>query len=830
MWLRLLILVFGATLFATSAILSTFMAGLAAGAYLGGRLMDRAERVHPLRAYGWIELGIAAYAAAVPWLLELWTPVYGLLWQAGAQERFVLFSVAKFAGAALVLLPPTMLMGASLPVLARQVTDDPAGIGARVGTLYAANTFGAVAGTCLAGFFLLPHLGLQRSLHVTLAVNAAVGLAALGLARRVAPAPGWGTPEARVAPPPGRHDLLARWGVVAFGLSGFVAMALEVAWTRGLALVFGSSVYAFSLMLVVFLVGLAAGSAFAAAWLRRAPVERARRCLIGALATAGLAAYATSFVFEVLPRLFAQAYFAWQPGPTAWWLIQLGLAGLVMLPATLAFGTVFPAVLQIYGRDLDRVSGSVGTVYAANTVGTIAGAAASGFVLIPAIGVRDTLVAVAALEVALGLVLLLVAPPARSRRLSTPAVALAAALACVLLVRPPWNPLLMNSGVYMNLQDLPEGSGWEDFRSYTMESTVPVYVRDGLTATVFVGDQPAYDNRFLSVNGKVEASTRADMETQLLCAHLPLLLVPNPRDVMIVGLASGITAGAAATHPVETIRVVEIEPAVIPAARLFAKHNGNVLEDPRVTVSVNDARNELQFSPRTYDAIVSEPSNPWMTVAANLFTEEFFRLSRARLRPGGIHSQWVQTYYLPPEDLRSVVAAFRAAYPHVFAFSTMDGVDLLLLGSDRPFLLDLERMRRRMQELRVRLDLARIGVRKPEDLLPLLALGPDGVDRLVAGAERNTDDSAKVEFSAARAIYTDTVELNRAFLQRFRGDPLRWASAAAGPAALRLELARGLLAREREAEARQVLEPLLQGEVGEQARALLEKLRFATTP
>jgi spermidine synthase len=177
-----------------------------------------------------------------------------------------------------------------------------------------------------------------------------------------------------------------------------------------------------------------------------------------------------------------------------------------------------------------------------------------------------------------------------------------------------------------------------------------VVVKEGLTASVMVAEQPSVNNLFLAVNGKVEASTAGDMETQLMCAHLPLLLHPAPRDVLVIGLASGITAGAVATHPVRSIRVAQIEAAMIPAARRFDSVNGGVLNDPRLRLTINDARNELTFSPRRYDVVVSEPSNPWMTVASNLFTEEFFRLARERLHPAGIFSQWIQTYGLATED------------------------------------------------------------------------------------------------------------------------------------------------------------------------------------
>jgi len=819
-WLRKLVLIFGSTLFATSAILSTFMGGLALGAFAAGRMLDRLA-VRPLLVYGILEIAIGIYAVAVPWLLDGLTPACKALWEAGASSSFLVLSAGKFAFIAVVLLPPTVLMGASLPVLARHVADDPLRIGGKVGTLYAANTFGAVAGTFLAGFVAIPAIGVRSTVLSTAALNLALGLAACAVARGAAAGPETPGEAAARVPAPGRMRL----ALLAFGVSGFGALALEVAWTRGLGLVFGSSVYAFSSMLIAFLAGLAAGSATFSALLRRRPGIDPASLLALLLASAGALAYATAFAFERLPLIFAQAYFAWRPSPEGWFAIQLALSLMVMFPATVALGGIFPAVLQLHARSLDRVSASVGTVYAANTLGTIFGAAAAGFLLVPRLGVRNTVIAIAAAEVALGLVVAgAVMTAGRASRVALMAPMILA-LIVIVSFRPGWDVLLMNSGVYVNLQDLPADSTWRDFRAYTQHNTVALYAQEGLTATVLVADQPAYANRYLAVNGKVEASTTADMETQLMAAHLPLLLHPDPADVLIIGLASGITVGAAASHPVESIRVVEVERAMIPAARLFSEWNGHAMEDPRVEISINDARNDLEFRPESYDVIASEPSNPWMTVASNLFTEEFFALARTRLRPDGIFCQWLQTYYLPTEDMRSIIAAFRSAFPHVLLFETFEGTDLLLLGSGRPLALDLARMDTRIAELKVRMDLARIDIGSAADVLPLFRLGSAEVDRAIEGAPRNTDDNARVEFSAPRALYSDTLGGNVAYLERFAVHPLAYI--AAGPDSpedldrLRLDLALAWARRGDMKRASAEAERLPDGPLREQARAVL---------
>ncbi|HXV75679.1 MAG TPA: fused MFS/spermidine synthase [Candidatus Polarisedimenticolaceae bacterium] len=769
LWLRQLILIFGSTQFATSTILSTFMGGLALGAFLVGRRLS-GRGIRPLGIYGALEIGIGLYALLVPTLLGALSPIYRALWQAGASESFVVLSLGKFVGIAAILLPPTVLMGASLPVLARQVADDPDRIGGKVGLLYAVNTFGAVLGTFVAGFVAIPGIGMQRTLWVTAAVNVALGLAAIALVRRypaVVVSRGRSPVAGRAAPSGGMRLVL-----LAFALSGFGALVLEVAWTRVLALVMGSSVYAFALMLLAFLIGLAAGGAVFSAVLRRLPALDPAVLLAALLGAAGVLAFATAFAFNALPRLFGEIYFAFHPGPTGWFAVQLVFGLMIMFPATFALGGIFPAVLQLHARSLDHVTSSVGTVYAANTAGTIVGAAAAGFLLLPTLGVLRTVVAVAILEIVLGMVVAIVMVRGSTRRRTVLAAPIGIALVLMVLFAPNWDVRMMNSGVYMNLFDVSDEQGWASFERMVYENNRVVYAAEGITATVFVADQPEFDNRYLSVNGKIEASTVADLETQLMCAHLPLLLHDEPRDVLIVGLASGITVGAAAAHPVDSIRVVEIEKAMIPAARLFAESNNRVLDDGRVSLSINDARNELEFSSTTYDVIISEPSNPWMTVAANLFTEEFFRMARTRVRPGGVFSQWIQTYYLPADDLRSIIAAFRAAFPNVMLFETIDGIDLLLLGSDDPLELDLDALAGRMTELDVKMDLARVGMRHPIDVVSMFRLGTGEIDALTAGAPRNTDDNARVEFSAPKTLGVSTVVENLEMIRAHRADPL----------------------------------------------------------
>jgi len=269
---------------------------------------------------------------------------------------------------------------------------------------------------------------------------------------------------------------------------------------------------------------------------------------------------------------------------------------------------------------------------------------------------------------------------------------------------------------------------------------------------------------------------------------------------LIIGLGSGISASAVAAHPIAEIHVIEVEEKIVPAARLFVDANDDVLEDPRLTLTIRDARDALRLDPRRYDVIVSQPSNPWMTVASNLFTREFFAEARTRLEPGGVFCQWVQMYCLRPSDLRSILAAFRASFPNVLVFGTLGGIDLVVIGSDEPLRFDPDALDARMKELRVKMSLARVGARDPRDLLALLRVGDRELDAMLAGAPVNTDDNGRVEFSAPKALYLETIDANTRMLLHAASDPVDYLSGSPLPAddrdRVRLELARRLLDRD----------------------------------
>lgn len=757
LWTRALSLVFGHTIFAVTTVLAAFMLGLSLGSAILGRLAHRAGS--PLRLYAALEGGIAVSALAVPSLVDAVAPLtHGLV---AAEASTLTVSLTQFCLVLPILLPPTVLMGGTLPVLVRVTGEGTETLDVRAGSLYAANTLGAVAGVAAAGFVLLPALGNRGAGRLAVTANLALAGIAWGLSRRPRLGARVARPD-RPLPPERNVPPSTRWAALAaLTTSGAIAMAGETAWVRALSLVIGSSTYAFTAMLLAYLLGIGLGSA---AYTARAPRPTLR--LLGGiqLGAAGGGALAL-LAFRRMPDLFLWG-FALSDAPAAVQALQVGLCILTLLPSTLALGATFPCAVALAARPGEEAAGAVGRPYALNTLGAIAGTVLAGFIAIPTLATEGTLRAAVAASATIAVLLLAwdrwgassSAPGERSpdpawRRAAAGLGAVALGVAAIAL--PAWDRRLLTSGVaiygetYLNTPGgLPAFLAGERL----------LYYRDGLSATVSVHANPR--GRFLRINGKTDAST-GDMPTQLMLGHLPLLLHPAPRQVFVLGLASGTTAGAVLQHPVRRVDVVEIEPAMVEAAGFFARENREALRDARLHLHIADARQFLLATPTQYDVIIAEPSNPWIGGMASLFTKEFFALARSRLRPGGLMLQWVHGYGLAPEDLRMIVRSFRAVFP----FTTLWGparADYLLLGAPGPLQLDLATLGERVAgSPGLRQDLESIGFGIPEALLADFLLGETDLARYAGEGSLNTDDRLPLEFSAPLSLYRETVAENR---------------------------------------------------------------------
>jgi len=787
-WMRELQLVFGTSTFAISTLLASFMAGLAAGGFAISRHADRIRR--PLAVYGFLELGIGLYALIFPVLLAAVTPSYLEAWRA-MEPGPVLFGFVQFSLVGVLLLLPTAAMGATLPLLAGFATHRLGAAGDRIGTLYAVNTFGAVAGIGLCGFLLLPQMGISTTTTIAAAANLLLGLAALSLDR-------WASGSDRTVKDD-LHIATARTPVivavyVAIGLAGFSALVYEVGWTRLLALMLGGSAYAFSVMLIAFLVGIALGGKLGGPYADRILRAGGRPRILYAFAVIEICiatlAYATMYFYPDLPfwyvRLFDQ--FGVTERPDAVWWVSLLLAGLVMTPPAVLMGMHFPVAARAVVGHRKKLGRPVGIVYGVNALGGAVGAFLAGFVLLPKLGMQGTIfVAAAGGLVAAGVLVLNATQTKRWRWALVSPIALAGLAFLFVTQRPPWNPLLMTAGMYHYVSKLEDHSR-EAILRYSVDLYDLVFYEEGLSSVVTVAQNAGTPDRWLAINGKVDASTTDDMPTQVLLSLLPMQFVEPAADVLVIGLASGVTAGAASlVRGVERLQIVELEPAVGRAARYFDDWNHDVLLDPRVELVHNDGRNHLLLAePGSYDVIVSEPSNPWISGVANLFTREFLELGKSRLRPDGVWSQWVPIYGMDSRDLQSLLGTFAAVYPHVIVYATIENADLVLIGSDKPLRPSEQVAKRLLDQPAVAAELRRVDIDSAVDLISLFFMDRAGVVTMSEGTPLNTDDNMNIEYSTSRKLQMEKGRENYAFLlERARlpamslgDDPDKWAGLA----------------------------------------------------
>ncbi len=725
-WMRQFSIVFGTSELAVATVLSAYMAGLAGGAAIAGRLVDRIKR--PVLVYGVLEAAIALSALAVPLLLALANFLYvGVLGDQPepADASGLGQSIFYLCVAFVVLAIPTGCMGATLPMLTKYVVRTESQIGPRVGLLYAMNTAGAVAGTVTAGFLLLPALGLSGTVWVGVAVNAIVFVIAARIARSIKPAPP--TPSevpSSVEQPSSSEEgfsLLGRsWILPLMLLSGANTFAYEVLWTRLLGHILGGSIAAFATMLASFLSGIAIGSAIAA----RFATSRQRSLSAFVLIQLGIAATSIA-IYELMPLLLPDV---------------MGLSGnaflaiAILLPATLFVGATFPFAVRILAQDERDAAQSSARVYAWNTVGAIVGAAVAGFVIIPWLRYEGAVQLAVTINVALALAASLLI-----LRKQVPA-AITSALALVLIIFL-YNPLLPEE--ILRTSPISSGRGG-DIRYYEV----------GRSATVLVLEEDGFLN--LRTNGLPEASTNLEgappyQHNQQMLSTVPVLARPDTREMLIIGFGAGV-AVEGVPPSVESIDVIELEPKVIDANRLIGPERAiDPLQDSRVNVIINDARSALALTSKRYDAIVSQPSHPWTAGASHLYTREFMELTREHLNPGGVFLQWMNSQFVTESLLRSLCATLLDVYPYVRVYQWQPEI-LFFLGSDEPIDPELELVRTGRPLRDDPLHYLQKGVGSVEDLLIALAMDQENFETFASGAPILTDDFNRMATESAIAM------------------------------------------------------------------------------
>ncbi len=764
-WIRVLYHTFGSTIQSVATVVAAYMGGLGLGAWWLGSRADRHTR--PAALYGWIEIAVGVYAILSPLILGLAHWIY--IGVAGALGLGGAPSVAlRFGLAALVLLVPTTMMGATLPILTRAFMGaDRERLKPELGRLYGINTLGAMVGTGLAGFVLIEHVGIRLSLWATAAVNIGLGLAAIALSRPLAPLAAT-PPRPKDAETDPRAATLRRAALILLALTAFASLLDEIAWTRVLVMIVGGSTYAFTLILLVFLLGIGIGSEIVA---RRstAPADTAVNAGLAQSLTA-LGAAVLFLVFNALAVFIISVFQVQYLQAGTRLLLMGGVVGLVVLVPAIGMGMTFPLLADLAaGRDRARAA-DVGLAYGLNTIGSIAGTVLTGFVLVVVLGTATTLRlgllinAGAAIALAMLAVRGLIYGSPEHQRLRPRAlvtVVLASLALGAAVGAPTWSSRLIDLGPTIYARTPMNAAELEAFLSHRGNRQLDY--REGRNITVSVWENER--SRSLKVSGKTDASDYGDMDTQIMAGLAPVAARPGARSAFVVGFGSGVTAGVLARVPgMEQVRVVELEPAVLQMGHYFRHVNQDVLSRPNVRVVVDDARSALQLTRDRFDVIVSEPSNPWLAGVATLYTPEFFRIARSRLNDDGVFCQWVQLYQLPLPVLAGIVRSIREVFPHVEVWFG-NPVDVIVLASARPIHYDPAWLARLLGPGAPLADDGRdwLGLRTPADHFGRYLLGDSGVARLVMRAGlTHTDDRPELEFVAARR-FLESQDLSGSF-------------------------------------------------------------------
>jgi spermidine synthase len=787
LWIKALGLIFGHTAYAVATVLAVFMGGLAAGSEWLGQWSE--SRPQPLATYGWLELAVAGSGAVSLAGIAGVRVIYHLLSFDHSSAMWLL--VIRFFGACAVLFVPTFLMGGTLPMLVRALERRSAELGQRFARLYWVNTTGAVVGTLSAGFVFLPNLGMRATLGIAVILNVSAGLIALRLARKKSTEtqtrsaekqgqnrkittflPSAWQQDPAVAKPgrtTARNVLPQHFLLICFATVGATAMAYEIGWTRLLATQLGSSTYAFTIMLATFLTGIALGSALFELWSRHAATHM---MFAWTQAMTAMAALAALMFFNRLPDVLASILSTNGESFHTVLLAQFAVSSLAMLPTAVVFGFNFPVVTLLTARGGRKANQSshqadaanargesalVGRAYAWNTMGAIVGAISAGFWLLPQLGSFHLLVATTTVNASLAVLLSVVGIFRGSSAGARTRISAFAGFGCSLLLLVVVGAVALthrfddpavatfNTLLYWNggakAVPLPVRQ-----KAHMMDVT---YWADGLNATISVGQTD--DILVLRTNGKTDASSN-DLNTQLMLGHIGAVAHPAPRRVLVIGFGAGTTLSALARYPeIERLDCVEIEPAVLGAAPYLRSLNRNVLKDRRVHIIYDDGRNFLFTTHRRYDLIVSEPSNPWIEGVASLFTREFYRAVQDRLAPRGIFVQWVQSYSLYPDDLRTVFATFLSQFHDA---SLWHGVksDLILVAPTPAPPVILDRMRTLWSNSALRDDFERMGLERPEGLFGFYLLNDTALRNFAVGGRIDTDDRTSLEYSAPRSL------------------------------------------------------------------------------
>ena len=677
-WVRMLTLVFGHTIYSVSIVLSAFMAGLGLGSYLWGRTIDKTGK--PLLIYGKIEILIGISAAFLSFLLSNFSPIYTWLYQ-WLPNLFFLIAALKTVLAFLLVLIPTIFMGATLPVMCKYFATKEANLGQQVGYLYSINTLGAAAGCLFAGYLLIGFFGVLETALVAAGINLLIGLVCIVVFKKAEP----GVPCGFGLPKPASFSLQldkenSLWLAISF-LCGFTALAYEVVWTRLLVFGIGTTVYSFSLMLANFLFGITVGGLLIVPFFKRKINFR----LLLTLFQFGIGLYLIFSLYQSnwILSSFIRPWADLSAPITEFWINMRNASALMFVP-TVLFGMSFPVLTYLVTKGSKDIGTSLGAVYGMNTLGGILGSVVAGYLLLPNLGSQQTLVCLAMLNLLSGVLLF----GTSSMFTGFIRKGVTVSLSCL---------------IFLFVLKMPDDLLKEIFLRHSQGKINPkqlIYLNEGLTTTVAVINEGRGESRYrrLLLNGINMSADRMDARMYMtLLSYIPLLLTENPKNVLVICFGTGLTAGAAGVYPgINSVDVVDISPGVFRAGKFFKATNHNVENNSKVKKIIQDGRQHLLTTSTTYDVITAEPPPPASAGSVNLYTREYYELTKRALNPGGIVSQWIPLHSQSETHIYQHFRTFLDSFPYAMAWYPVDK-ELILIGSNQPINIDFHSIEERLQ-------------------------------------------------------------------------------------------------------------------------------------
>ena len=742
LWSRFIHDFVGVSSYSYSVVLAAFMGGMAIGSSFLGRWMDK--RSNPLKVYAYIEILIGLFVIVFfeP-LLAILFQWYGSFYEPGWSGNSAYAISLKLLCSTILLLVPTVLMGATFPAMVKITKQFKESVGSAAALCYGVNASGAVLGSVAMAFLILPSLGMKASLYLGGMSSALLGVVSFLLCSRI-----------REEETPEHHeihhkpDAVQKFLLLLIFFEGILGFSLEIAWTRNFALVFGSSTYSFATMLSALILGISLGS------LTLSRLELKIRSPLHAFGVSqllmGISLLMTLPLYPYLPLFFKTLYSSLSATPWAYGIYEFSkfaLSFCLMLIPSFFGGMSLPLIVKAFAKRDASLGAESGLVYAADTLGNVSGALLGALILLPLMGLQNLMT-----SIAIGCVLLGFLSIYRSLSLDSVPWGRSPSLVAIVLVL--FAPIWWQDWELKYFASLPhrrfvapktwqEALDWPDWDV--------LYNKDDPASSVMIIKGEDGVTRLLN-NGKPDATDVADMLSQTLTGHIPMLINPSAKDVLLVGMGSGVSAGAVLRHPVKSLKVIELVEGVVEAEKFFRHVNYDPTSDPRTEVIIDDAKGILTFDSSTYDAIISVPSNPWQAGVASLFSHEYYQLVKSRLREGGVFLQWMQRYEMSDAVFFSAVRTVRSVFPYLYGFQSSG--DLLILGSMKPVKIDEQDLRARLSSPEVKKSLEEWSLTEPYQFLALQTQTAQTMDALASlGPIVNDADNLFLEHQAPTELF-----------------------------------------------------------------------------